>query len=278
MKKLLLLTIVCLVSCMFCAAGAWGDVPLKVSCVSNAAELQAALTTAQSNSLDDIIQVVQGTYTGNFTYSSSESYGITLQGGYTAGCLARVVNPTNTILDGGTSGGVLSIISDNSSGVATGYITVDGFTIQHGAGATTFYGAGVRAYSHNMSTTGNMAANAVTITNNIVIQNSAVNTGGGVYASSQSANGAGGNVIVANNIIAGNIATKLYGGGLWADTYSGAGTTGTVTLTNNTITGNSAGGNGGEHILVSMPALEALSMSITTSSGEITPRQELTFM
>ena len=35
-------------------------------CVNNATDLQNALTTAASNGEHDIVQIVQGTYSGNF--------------------------------------------------------------------------------------------------------------------------------------------------------------------------------------------------------------------
>lgn len=41
-------------------------------CVSTSEGLQAALTTAASNSENDEIQIVQGTYLGNFRYSSNK--------------------------------------------------------------------------------------------------------------------------------------------------------------------------------------------------------------
>jgi len=52
-------------------------------CVTNATELQTALITAESNGEDNTIQIVQGTYNGNFTYASTEAYGLTVEGGYT---------------------------------------------------------------------------------------------------------------------------------------------------------------------------------------------------
>jgi len=47
-------------------------------CVSNASDLQTALTTAASNGEDDTIKIVQGTYNGNFTYASTEAYSLTV--------------------------------------------------------------------------------------------------------------------------------------------------------------------------------------------------------
>ena len=69
-------------------------------CVDSATELQSALTTAASNGEDDTIQIVQGTYSGNFVYASTEAHGVSVEGGYTSGCVSREVDPTNTVMDG----------------------------------------------------------------------------------------------------------------------------------------------------------------------------------
>jgi hypothetical protein len=44
-----------------------------VFCVDSASALQSALTSAQSNGEDDQIQIVQGTYVGNFVYASTQA-------------------------------------------------------------------------------------------------------------------------------------------------------------------------------------------------------------
>ena len=127
-------------------------------CVRTAAELAAALLTAESNGADDVIQVVQGTYTGSFVYSSSERLRLTMQGGYTAGCAARVVDPPNTILDGAHAGTALAL----ASSVATDFV-VDGLTLQNGS-ATYGNGGGLFISSNG----GN-----VTLSNNVVSHNTA---------------------------------------------------------------------------------------------------------
>ena len=66
-------------------------------------------TEAQSNGHDDLIRIVQGTYNGNFIYASTEAYSVTVEGGYTADCASRVVNPENTVLDAGGSGPVFAL-------------------------------------------------------------------------------------------------------------------------------------------------------------------------
>jgi hypothetical protein len=215
-------------------------------CVSNAAELQDALTQAQSNGVDDFIKVVQGAYNGNFTYSSSEGNSITIRGGYTAGCKGRDLNLAHTILDGGNTGHVLEL--SNSAG---GDITVDGFSIQHGSNVSN--GGGIFAQSFAASS----IAGSITITNNILTANSVTTSGGGIYAISESTSGTAGTVSIANNLIFGNAALNLDGGGLYAASFSPSDTAGTVTLTNNTITGNSAQHGGG------------VSLAIGTTSGSI---------
>jgi hypothetical protein len=70
-------------------------------CVNNSTELQTALTTAAGNGEDDLIQIVQGTYNGNFTYDSYDANSLTIEGGYTSDWASRTIDPKNTILDGG---------------------------------------------------------------------------------------------------------------------------------------------------------------------------------
>ena len=228
MRKLQLVpVIVCLVSCIFYVEGGWG----AEFCVNNATDLQSALTIAASNNADDTIKVVQGTYTGNFTYASGESHSITLQGGYTAACTARVNNPASTILDGNSTGRVLDLYTTDK-----GDISVDGFTVQNGS--TPYAGGGICATSDSSNPTGD-----ITITNNIIRNNMATMWGGGVMAGSYS-DTTPGNVTIVNNVVTGNtVGTGSHAGGVAAasSNYAGSGTTsGTVTFINNTVTNNAA--------------------------------------
>ena len=92
-KALLIIYSIALLTCL--PNGALGaDV-----CVDNAADLQNALTAAESSGETDIIRVVQGAYYGNFSYTSSEGHSLTLLGGHTDGCFERDVNPPNTVFD-----------------------------------------------------------------------------------------------------------------------------------------------------------------------------------
>ena len=96
MRKLFLAGILVIATLAFLPANLWG----AEFCVTNAAELQNALSTAATNGQDDTIKVVQGTYSGNFEYNSGKGHSITLLGGYYTGCTSRVVDPANTVLDG----------------------------------------------------------------------------------------------------------------------------------------------------------------------------------
>jgi len=229
MKKVLLFTIVCLAALVFFAGEALGD----DVCVDNATALQDALDDAVASGESDIIKVVQGTYNGNFTFSSGEGLSITLLGGYTTGCASRTVDPANTILDGGESDGVLSLSSHG------GNITVDGFTIQNGTDSTS--GGGLSAQTYVTDPSGD-----ITISNNIVTANNAEMDGGGISAYSYSSGDAG-DIILVNNIIVGNTAgSSNDGGGVDAASFStSGGNAGTITLTNNTIAGNTTGNRGG---------------------------------
>ena len=241
MKKALSL-ILCCVVCLAFGAGGAGAAEV---CVNNAAGLQTALTTAAGNAEDDIIKVVWGTYTGNFTYGSSSGYSITLLGGYTAACADRVANPILTTLDGNSTGTVLGLYDDHGAN-----FVVDSFTIRNGS--ATLYGGGVVV--HSTSSTG--ASGNITLLNNIIQGNTTTDDGGGVNASSSSSAGAGGEILLSYNTIQGNSAD--FGGGVYA--YSDL----NVTLANNVITGNSANNGGGVY------ALTGTSSTVTLTNNTIT--------
>jgi hypothetical protein len=231
----------------------FGDVCTVVHCVTNSAELQNALSTAQWNGMNDVIQLVQGTYgiSGNgnspFYYGSGESYTLIIKGGYTSGCSVREINPANTILDGEGIGSILNLYSWGSSLYAK--LIVEGVTIQNGQS----YYSGLYAYSQN--------ASSITLTDNIVTGNNSSGSGGGIYTYSDRgvitltnnmvkdntaeyyagiyAGSNYGNAVLTNNIITGNTA-NYYGGGVYAYSYQGR-----IDVINNTITGNSATVDGG---------------------------------
>jgi hypothetical protein len=232
--------------------------PPVTVCVSTAEELQDALDDAQANGADDTIMVVQGTYTGNFSFNSTEGLNITLEGGYTTGCASREIDPANTILDGDNAGGVL--VLDNADG---GDILIEGFTIQNGN--TTNYGGGVYAISYTNSDT----AGDVTLANNIVTNNDAGPDGGGIFAESASNLGMSGTVTLFNNIVTGNTSATGNGGGVAAESFTTSGTAGIFIIFNNIIAGNHAGNNGGGAIVDSY-ASSGTSGNVTLTNNTIT--------
>ena len=195
-------------------------------CVSDAAGLQAALTTAAGNGQDDTIRIVQGTYVGSFIYSSlTEAYDLAIEGGYTAGCASRVVDPANTVLDGNNAGNVLILSTSQLVD-----FSVEGLTIRNGA--TAGDGGGIYIYL----TRGNISLNK-----NIITNNSAASNGGGLSILPSTVGRPGiKDVILTGNIITNNSAASN-GGGLYFD-YIDEGTT---LINNNVITDNSADNRGG---------------------------------
>jgi len=219
-------------------------------CVSDEAELQSALTTAAGNGEDDAIQIVQGTYEGNFVYASLEARNLTVKGGYTADCSTREVDPANTILDGMGLDTVLALASEDKAN-----FSVEGLTLQNGSAGTALHGGGLYAKTQgdvnldSNSFTGNRAESSgggayvdtgsyghVTLTDNAFTENRCDANGGGAYVDA----GSYGDVTLTNNTLTENSAENSGGGAyVYGDYY------GDVTLTNNTLTRNTADSSGG---------------------------------
>jgi len=193
-------------------------------CVGTTSELHSALTTASSNNEDDIIHIVQGTYVGNF-YSTSpdEAYNLTIEGGYTTGCVSRTVDPTNTVLDGNSAGSVLVL-----SYVKLVNFTLDGLTLQNG-NAPNAPGGGLFAYT--------VGGNITLSNNNITNNDAGTSKGGGAYLYTGAIHTTTTTVILMNNNINNNIAGQ--GGGLYFDHVN------IITLSDNTIVHNTALASGG---------------------------------
>jgi parallel beta-helix repeat protein len=203
-------------------------------CASNPTELQTALTTAESNGEDNTIKIVQGMYNGNFTYASTEAYGLTVEGGYNQDCASQTIDPANTILDGGGTDTVLVLVSQSAAD-----FSVEGLTFQNGSSSS--YGGG----GLFTRTDGNVNLNKTNFKDN---------TGGGFYSSYNS--NVSSTTTLTNNTITGNtgsgvaIAGEHKASSLTGNTFSnntstsggGASLYGSSTLTNNTFTGNTASG------------------------------------
>lgn len=241
--------------------------------VSNPADFQTALTTAQGNGEDDIINVAAGTYsiTSTLTYQTTDGdsgHTLTIQG----------VGAGLTVLDGNGTTQILLVDTDSDSngGDSGGNITISGITFKDGNNALGGGGAIVSSSSGVLTLTsntfdGNTAVlggggayvrsllGSANLTNNTFISNYSP-SGGGVagitdsgtivlsgnaFNSNTAVSGGGahitltsGSAVLVNNTFTNNIA--LGGGGLRGISQSG-----TITLTNNTLSGNTALGGGG---------------------------------
>jgi len=263
--------VACLASLACPTGGAWSAPPPTVSCVDpggggDYADLQAALTAAESNADSDLIKVAQGTHAGNFVYESDSGHALWVYGGYEpgTGCGDRDLDPANTILDGGGAGGAPDL--HDSSGAD---MKVDGLTLQNGGGPAGYYGGGIKAVSENDKTAGRVNSGHITITNSIVAGNAAISNGGGIYASSQSIAGTAGDVVLSNNRIHGNSAADYDGGGVLAESCSLSGTAGDVILKNSLVYENSAG-RFGEAVAAYSRAPSGTAGSVTLVNNTIT--------
>ncbi len=91
-----------------------------VFCVNTAVGLQNSLILAAANGQDDEVRIVQGTYVGNFVYASTEAQALSVLGGYETGCSTRMLDPTNTILDGNQTGLVLNLSAGTLAATVSG--------------------------------------------------------------------------------------------------------------------------------------------------------------
>ena len=102
-------------------------------CVKDAQGLKVALTLAQANGEDDVIQLQAGTYTpsaASFVYQSDEAHSLTIAGGYftlpeQAGCAFQVSGASLTMIDGaGTKAPLFIDATAAESGVTVSNLTV----------------------------------------------------------------------------------------------------------------------------------------------------------
>ena len=240
-----------------------------VFCVNTAASLQTALTTAASNGVDDEVRIVQGTYVGNFVYASTQANGLSVLGGYTAGCASRTLNPVNTILDGNQTNRVLVLSAPD----AAADFLVEGLTLRNGK-RTAGAGGGLLA---TVGSDGVVTLNNNQIENNTTVGYSYEYPGGGAFISATTATltnnnitgntgggGSGGATIYAstamliNNNFTGNSGSNFYGGGAEISAT-------TATLTNNHFTSNTAGRGGGVSIAASTTTLTNNNISGNTA-------------
>jgi hypothetical protein len=251
MKKRLLLNVFTMIFLCGIACGA----KAKEFCVATAVELENALSDATANGESDIIKIQQGYYNDHFSFVSDEDTSITVIGGYSSACLTRVDDPFNTVLDAGGTGTVLSFTKYND-----GDVEVEGLTLING---------GYRGLYVRLDNTSGGNVGSVTLTKNFIAHNTvkggiyiassdnpphtagAISLSGNIIVGNRSDYGAGGlamqinwfdsssDVIVINNLIAGNIGkaplySTVHSGGVFIE----SGARESLYLINNTITGN----------------------------------------
>ena len=189
-------------------------------CAQSAAEIQAALTAAQSNGEDDWVYVESGYYTlpATLVYNSSEPHSITIFGGLGAGCTS--VAFADTTLDGQHS------LRPMYVGSASGAIQIAFLTFAAGFPPDNA-GGGLLAASDSGD---------VDVVLNRFIGNRSIAAAGGLYAYSGS-----GSVRVRNNLLLGNRGGDV--GGLVVAQGSGeAYVTGNTIVANTSDTPDDAGG------------------------------------
>lgn len=104
-------------------------------CVSNATDLQAALTTASNNSENNVIRVVSGTYNSpsvGFQYfRAAGNFDLDLEGGWNSNCTSQTPIASLTTLDGQSIHVALKLFGNNVG--LTGNLTLRYFDVFHGA-------------------------------------------------------------------------------------------------------------------------------------------------
>ncbi len=214
-------------------AGPGSIASAAVTCVSNAASLQAALDAAEVNGEDDEIRIRQGVYlspVGGFSYISSEDQDLALRGGYELigiDCV-QTGGAEATVLDGEGARPVLFLEEAGSGSVVD--FTVEKLTLRNGSDASSpgnglsIWNAAVAnigTFVHHCILTGNFSPSggafqvyagggAIRFENNLVAGNNA--TGGGAGFLDSTAPGPGAGVTLVHNTIAGNDDVNGYGG------------------------------------------------------------------
>ncbi|MCI5142588.1 MAG: DUF5123 domain-containing protein, partial [Candidatus Electrothrix sp. ATG1] len=237
-----------------------GDACTISHCISSSTELQATLNVAAENNKNDIIRLVQGTYTiaandnAYFNFSSEEPYSLYIEGGYTAGCVVREIDPANTVFDGSREDdtyfhtGVLKILTNKESEYEENNVItlVQGVTVRNGKGRWgglsfessigSFYVLDTVISGTQGTKVGGlsiMTPKSVYMDHTSVINNSNEEHyyyQGAVYIE-------GGNAVITNNLIADNIGSSY--GGLYVYVHDHDEQ---VTLSNNTIVNNVGAG------------------------------------
>lgn len=189
-------------------------------CVGTAADLTASLSTATANGESDVIKIQQGKYLGNFGFNSGEDTDIAVLGGFGPACTEREIDPINTVLDAGGTGTPLSFTKNSD-----GDVMVEGLTLKNGG----YRGLYFRLYNDSGGNVG-----AIDVKNNIVTNN---RTRGGIYiASADNPAHTPGAIRLVDNVVNGNISD--YGGGGLSMQIQWGNHVSDIVLVNNLIAGN----------------------------------------
>ena len=155
----------------------------EIFCVTNSAELATALSDAGSNLENDIIRIAQGSYNNGvsgFSYNSTETFDLTLTGGWAnvgGNCVIQNVSPYLSVFDGSLIGPNLSItmgIGGNVSINNLSFINGFGTSLSRGVGLLVNTQGGTvlierNVFSNNRSTF--CAAMCLTTRNEITVRN-----------------------------------------------------------------------------------------------------------
>jgi VWFA-related protein len=242
-----------------------GEAVAAEFCAANVGDLQAALLQAAGNGEDDRIQIVQGTYPGNFVYGSTEVNALEVLGGYSAGCAGRTLDPANTVLDGAGADTTLALASSAAAAFSLEGVTLTGGNRSGRGGGLYLSTAGDAALGYNRIAYNEASSHgggayidadgAVTLTHNAFTGNAtsnAVSNGGGLYLYRPDTATLTGNAFTDN--------AGSSGGGLYIDGP------GTATLTGNAFTDN-AGSNGGGLYLANAGTVSLAGNALTGNTG-----------
>lgn len=188
-----------------------------IFCVKDALALKVALTNAQANGEDDVIQLQTGTFTpsaASFVYQSAEAHSLTIEGGYSVGCATQSIGAQFTIIDGGGTKSPLSIDATASEGS----LSISNFTLQNGvsvnsvaplhlasAGAVGVENVIVRSNQVDSFAADVSSGNgAMQIRNNVFVDNTAIGEVAAAVSLSSNA-GLDPAIVFNNNTIAANV-------------------------------------------------------------------------
>ncbi len=181
-------------------------------CVDSAVNLVQAIDAIEDQPEGSIytIKIVQGTYNVDGAIQMQEAYGhgVRVLGGYTAGCVSRVVNPSNTVLDGRGASSVLGVWNRD----ADSEVLVEGLTVTrfHNFSAINLQDSDqsrlevrhCRVINNQVDEAISLWGSRMVVSNNLVAGNSVAAADGAVLLEYRS--GSDSAAVVNNNTIANN--------------------------------------------------------------------------